>query len=111
MSPLDTNRRLAELLGWKGVWNLDGILLDTAPASAPTYLGRELVPDWTGAWCACDPLMVEYLQRIAQRPYRATAAAVGLMALMRDRIAAGGDDEAARRVIVDAMIEVLKAGG
>lgn len=111
MSPLDTNRRLAGLLGWRGICDCGGILVGNSSARASTHLGRELVPDWTGDWSACGPLMVEYLQRIAQRPYRATAAAVGLMALMRDRIAAGGGDEAARRVIVDAMIEVLEAGG
>ncbi|QJE03073.1 hypothetical protein HH212_26315 [Massilia forsythiae] len=111
MSPLDTNRRLAELLGWTSISHAGFELRGLPPDAQRWGLHEGRIPDWTGAWCACGPLMVEYLQRIAQRPYRATAGAVGLMAIMRDRIAAGGGDEAARRAIVDAMIEVLEAGG
>lgn len=57
---LEANRKLAGLLGWTNIVEVAGALLGTPPPSEPECRGQAAVPDWTGDWRACGPLMVKH---------------------------------------------------
>lgn len=54
------NKRLAELLGWTKIAEVNGALIGTPPAGAAESRGQALVPDWMGDWAAAGPLAAEY---------------------------------------------------
>lgn len=54
------NKRLAELLGWSSIAEVNGALVGSPPAGAAESRGQALVPDWMGDWSAAGPLAVEY---------------------------------------------------
>ncbi len=54
------NVRMAFLLGWTGVVEANGALLGMPPAGAPACRGQAMVPDWSGDWRDCGPLIARY---------------------------------------------------
>lgn len=106
------NRRLAELLGWTEIFDVGGALLGTPPPGQPACRDQAKVPDWTGDWRACGPLLTIYIRKIELRPdFIIVGAVYGAPASFDDAWPRnGGDDDAiARRAIVDAVIEKLEA--
>jgi hypothetical protein len=101
---------LAELLGWANIFDVGGALLGTPPGGSPASRDQAKVPDWTGDWSACGPLMVQFIRRAKFWPHRAV---VGTSTLGCDlvRDPQGGESAAAniRRLIVDAAIAELEA--
>lgn len=57
---MGANKRLAGLLGWSSLIEVDGALVGTPPAGAAESRGQALVPDWMNEWSAAGPLLVEY---------------------------------------------------
>lgn len=109
---MDANRRLAELLGWTNIFDVGGALLGTPPGGSPASRDQAKVPDWTGDWLACGPLMVQYVRRMKLWPHRAV---VGTSTLGDDlaRDPQAGESTAVniRRAIVEAAIAELEARG
>jgi len=54
------NKRLAELLGWTKIAEVNGALVGAPPAGAAESRGQALVPDWAGDWAAIGPLSAEH---------------------------------------------------
>ncbi|AYM76920.1 hypothetical protein D9M09_14765 [Janthinobacterium agaricidamnosum] len=71
------NKRLAELLGWSNIAEVNGALIGTPPAGAAESRGQALVPDWASDWAAAGPLAVEY--NIVIEPGTRTSTAGGYM--------------------------------
>lgn len=103
---LEANRRLAELLGWANIFDVGGALIGTPPAGALQCREQARVPDWSGDWRDCGPLIVEHLYSLCLTKAFVTARASKGFGLMRQRGA--GDDATARRLIVDAVIAKLE---
>jgi hypothetical protein len=105
---LDSNRRLAQLLGWTNIFDVGGALLGTPPAGESSCRGQAKVPNWSGDWRDCGPLMVEHLH--AFRPGAAWMTADLGSGLAAARQFGDGESagDAARRVIVDAVIMKLE---
>jgi len=57
---MTANRRLAELLGWTDLFEVPGAILGTSSAGQPDVRNQDVVPNWTGDWCACGPLLAEH---------------------------------------------------
>lgn len=106
---MDANRRLAQLLGWTNFENVGGAWLGTPPASEPQCRGQAKVPDWTGDWNACGPLMAQHIRRMKLWPHRGVVGTSSVGDdMMRDR-SGEGDDASVRRLIVEAAIAELEA--
>lgn len=106
------NRRLAELMGWTEIFDVGGALLGMPPGGNPASRDQAKVPDWTGDWQACGPLMMEYISRARIWRHRAVVGTPRLGCdLVRDPQA--GESQAAnfRRLVVDAAIADLEARG
>ena len=108
---LTANRRLAELLGWTELFEVPGAILGTPPPGEPAGRNQGAVPDWTGDWRACGPLLAEH---------RMTLGGTVLDAVARCRsfeVAPGAaafaafdtDDAAVRAAIVAAVVAKLEA--
>jgi hypothetical protein len=110
-SALDGNRRLAELLGWTEIVEFSGMLLGIPPGASGPDLGP--VPDWTGDWRDCGPLMVEHIRRMRLWPHRGivgtTPSDPQEYDLVRNCEKGESRDECTRRLIVDAVILQLEA--
>lgn len=106
----EANRRLAGLLGWTSITELGNVLVGTKPGG----IGPEPLPDWTGDWRDCGPLMVEHIRRMRLWPHRGivgtTPSDPQEYDLVRDKEKGESRDEATRRLIVDAVILQLEAG-
>jgi hypothetical protein len=110
MTGMDANRRLAELQGWTGIFNAGGKLLGLPPGDAPKSSRLEQVPDWTGDWSACGPLMVQFIRRARFWPHRAVVGTTTVgNDLARDPQPGEGEGINVRRLIVDAAIAELEA--
>lgn len=59
-SKIAANKRLAELLGWTNLVEVDGALLGMPPTGAAESRGQALVPDWAGDWAAIGSLAAEH---------------------------------------------------
>lgn len=57
MTNLETNRKLASLLGWTNIVDVGGALLGCPPPGEPECRGQARVPDWTGDWADWGSLM------------------------------------------------------
>jgi len=114
MTSMGINRRLAELLGWTEIVNVGGAWLGRPPGGSPRSRDQALVPDWSGDWAACGPLLARYVRRLQLWPHRviagATSPSVDDCDFMQDR-EDGQDDAALRRVIVAAVIRKLEMRG
>jgi len=55
---MQANQRLAELLGWTNVVEVDGALMGVAPHGTPYCHDHAVVPDWCGDWAACMALVM-----------------------------------------------------
>jgi hypothetical protein len=111
---MTANRRLAELLGWTDIFDIGGALLGTPPPGAPACRNQAKVPDWTGDWRDCGPLLVEHLRRLTIWPHRSTACApssapAGVLDWMRERGPGETGDDVTRQVVVEAVIAALEA--
>lgn len=105
------NRRLAVLLGWTELFEVPGAILGAPPAGQPAGRGQARVPDWTGDWRACGPLLAQHrmsldgtaLDAVARcRPYEAP---VGTAAYADFDT----EDAAVRAAIVAAVVAKLEA--
>lgn len=109
---MDANRRLAELLGWTEIVDAGDALLGTPPGRTLHSRDQAKVPDWTGDWNACGPLMVQYMCRIRLWAHRAVVSTGTLRHdLARDPQPGEDADTNARRLIVEAVIAELEARG
>jgi hypothetical protein len=103
---LAANRRLAELTGWSGIVDVGGALLGTPPRGQAACRGQAAVPDWSGDWRACGPLLSEHLIDVGHlRTLVAAASPQGC----RTAGVSTNRDAATRAVIVAAVI--AKLGG
>ena len=109
---MTANRRLAELLGWTDLFEVSGAILGTPPEGPPAGRNHGAVPDWTGDWRACGPLLAAH---------RMTLGGTALDAVARCRSFEGApgaaafadfntDDAAVRAAIVAAVVAKLEAG-
>lgn len=112
-SSMDANRRLAELLGWTELFKVGGAWLGRPPGGCQKSRDQAKVPDWTGDWRDCGPLMVEHIRRMRLWPHRGivgtTPSDPQEYDLVRDRERGESRDECTRRLIVDAVILQLEA--
>jgi hypothetical protein len=102
---LDANRRLATALSWTAIHDVGGALLGTPPADHPQCRGEALVPNWTGNWLDCGPLLVEHVHLLEIWSHRLVVGATRGFDLMSDR---GEGDEAIMRAIGDGVIAKLE---
>ncbi len=57
---IDAAKRLAGLLGWTNVAEVNGALVGTPPPGEPECRGQAQVPDWCGDWSAAGPLIAAH---------------------------------------------------
>jgi hypothetical protein len=57
---IETERRLAELLGWTDIVDVPPCMVGRPPNGHPECRGQAMVPRWCRDWGACGPLMVEH---------------------------------------------------
>jgi hypothetical protein len=105
---IDANRRLAELLGWTNIFDVGGALLGTPPVGEPQCRNQAKVPDWVGDWRDCGPLLVEHLSSLRLGTAWMMAEVEKVFAVARQFGDGESDDQAARGVIVDAVIAKLE---
>lgn len=99
---MNANRRLAELLGWTSITETGGALLGTPPAGQPRCRGQAKVPDWTGDWRDCGPLVSAHLIDLL-------AAVLTYGAFDADQVRdAGAKGDAIRAAAVQAVIAKLE---
>lgn len=91
------NRRLAGLLGWTDIVEVDGALLGSPPAGAPECRGQAQVPDWAGDWRHAGPLLARFEIRLT--PMSVSVDAAGFLEVYRRY---PDKDAAARAAIVKA---------
>lgn len=104
---MTANRRLAELLGWTGIFDVGGALLGTPPGGSPGSRDQAKVPDWAGDWRDCGPLLVEHVQALgASGPWVAVGAVAGFE-LSWCREEGECDNASMRRAIVNSVIMKL----
>jgi hypothetical protein len=108
---IDANRRLAELLGWTAIFNVGGALLGTPPPGSPACRNQAKVPDWTGDWRDCGPLMVAHARFIGIHGPWVSVSVIDGWDLSWCRDDGESEDEATRRGIVTAVIMKLQEGG
>lgn len=99
LSDIEANRRLAELMGWTGIFDAGGALLGTPPDGAPNCRGQAAVPDWIGCWEACGPLIGQFA--IALDPMVTCISAAGILQRYSGAVQR---DWALRRAIILAAI-------
>ena len=97
------NKRLAELLGWTKIAEVNGALIGTPPAGAAESRGQALVPDWMGDWAAAGPLLAQFEIRLM--PMSAGVDASGFLEWYRFY---SDKDAAARAAIVKAVTHRLE---
>jgi hypothetical protein len=102
---LDANRRLATLLGWTNIIDVGGALLGRPPGGSPASRDQARIPDWTGDWRDCGPLLVEHVHLLEIWSHRLIVGATRGFDLMSDR---GEGDEAIMRAIGDGVIAKLE---
>lgn len=109
-SGIEANRRLAELLGWTEIFDVGGALLGTPPPGAPACRNQAKVPDWTGDWRDCGPLMTEYVDSLGlSQPW---ARAAKEFDVRWCRVESKNRDEATSKAVVEAVIaKLLEAQG
>lgn len=107
-TPMQLNRRLAELFGWTDILDVGGALLGSPPGGSPASRDQAKVPDWTGDWRECGPLMVAHARFPGLHgPWVAVSVVEGWdLSWCRE----GGEsvDEGTRRGIVTAVIMKLQ---
>ncbi|MGV8869287.1 MAG: hypothetical protein ACOH2S_20395 [Janthinobacterium svalbardensis] len=106
------NKRLAELLGWTNIVEVDGALLGMPPAGAAESRGQALVPDWAGDWAAIGPLIGQFKMSVGFTGLDAVATARdyekgAAFEAIADHPTA---DAAVRVAIVRTIIHALEAG-
>jgi len=110
----EANRRLAELLGWTNIFDVGGALLGTPPDGEPQCRSQAKVPDWTGDWRECGPLLARHLREVSVWQSIATASASPTapsdhIHAVRQHNPNESTDDTVRRVMVDAVIAKLEA--
>lgn len=106
------NRRLAELLGWTDIFDVGGALLGTPPPGMPSGRNQAKVPDWTGDWRDCGPLLAAYRMTVGRTSLDAMATCASF-----DRSPPGiaafdeheSEDAAVRHAVVAALVGKLEA--
>lgn len=58
-TPMELNKRLAELLGWTNLFDAGGTLIGCPPGGAANSRDQAAVPNWAGDWAATGPLSAE----------------------------------------------------
>jgi len=110
---MEANRRLAELLGWTEIVNVGGAWLGRPSGGSQKSRDQAKVPDWTGDWRDCGPLLDQHVRRMRLWPHRAligvTPGGPAEHDLVCDREDGEGGDQLLRRAIVAAAIEHLEA--
>lgn len=108
---ITANRRLAELLGWKDLFEVPGAILGTPPAGQPAGRNQCSVPDWTGDWRACGPLLAAHRMDLASTSLDAVARCRSFDAPPGAAAFADFDteDAALRAAIVAAVVAKLEA--
>lgn len=68
---IDMNRRLAELLGWTNITEVNVVRLSGIPPGPLLIDALRLfpVPNWCGDWAACGPLLALYKLNISTSNY------------------------------------------
>ena len=109
---MTANRRLAELLGWADLFEVPGAILGTPPVGQPAGRNQGAVPDWTGDWRACGPLLAAHRMDLASTSLDAVARCRSFDA--PPGVAAFADfdteDAAMRAAIVAAVVAKLEVG-
>jgi hypothetical protein len=100
---MSANRCLAELLGWKDIFDVGGALLGTPPPGVPACRNQAKVPDWTGDWRACGPLLAEQVEHLSIGEPWITVGAIDELHLMWPRETGESKGGAIRRAIVSAV--------
>jgi hypothetical protein len=59
-TPMELNKRLAELLGWQNIFDAGGTLIGRPPGGAENSRDQAAVPDWAGSWAAAGPLIAAH---------------------------------------------------
>jgi hypothetical protein len=110
---MELNRRLAGLLGWTELFNAGGAWLGRPPGGSQKSRDQAKVPDWTGDWAACGPLLSRYVRRLRAWPHRVV---IGVAPsgpaehdLMFDRRAGESADQLLQRAVVAAVAAHLEA--
>jgi hypothetical protein len=106
---LELNHRLATLLGWTNIIDNGGALLGTPPEGEPQCRGQARVPDWTGDWRDCGPLMARYLLAVDLAQTFIMGHTDEGVQTVRANKCNSDRDEATRRAIVLAVIAKLEA--
>lgn len=97
------NKRLAELLGWSNIAEVNGALIGKPPAGAAESRGQALVPDWMGDWSAAGPLLAQFEISLLFMSTGVGAGAIGELYSQHD----GDRSKAARVAIVKAATRAL----
>lgn len=103
IAALAANRRLAELLGWTDIFDVGGALLGTPPPGGAACRNQAKVPNWTGDWRDCGPLLVEHVEVLRIGEPWTTVRAIDELDLMWPREAGESKDGAVRHAIVSAV--------
>lgn len=105
---MSTNRRLAEILGWTEIFDVGGALLGNPPLGEPEGRGQARVPDWTGDWSYCGPLLIAHINSLDIAQCFVSVSGPKGFDLTVSARAAQTKDEAARDVIVRGVIAKLE---
>lgn len=108
MTALDLNRRLAQLLGWSEIIELGGALLGKPPEGHPSCRNQARVPDWTGDWRNCGPLIGLHHISIDSDIVFSVEARCGNARWVKASMEDITRDEATRRAVVLAVIAKLE---
>lgn len=108
---MTANWRLAELLGWTELFEVPGAILGTPPAGQPAARGQAKVPDWTGDWRDCGPLIAEHRMELASTALDAVARCRSFEVPPGTAAFAdfGTEDAAMRGAVVAAVVAKLEA--
>jgi len=105
---MQLNRRLAELLGWVNIFDVGGAFLGTPPGGSPASRDQARVPDWTGDWRECGPLIVEHARSIDRHGPWVSVGVIEGWTLSWCREDGESDEAATRRAIVTAVVMKLQ---
>lgn len=112
-TPMELNKRLAELLGWQNLFDAGGTLIGRPPGGAENSRDQAAVPDWCGDWRDAGPLLRQFKMTLGSTELDAIATCSGPdlygpgFALFSDHDCV---DDAMRSAIVSAVANRLEAG-
>lgn len=99
---MELNKAIAERTGWTELFDAGGVLLGKPPCGFPHGRGQAMVPNWSGNWGDCGPLIAQ--RRIAVNPLRAGVSANNEYTMYEDDM---DPDSAARHAIASAYLAQL----